>query len=204
VGENKIVRRIILILMVLCFSIQVTINPVSSSPGEIDAIAVVDWVIDGDTFDTTTMGRIRLADIDAPESGESGYYEARNELIDLVYGRTVYLDIDDIYQTDPYGRLVCVVYVQYSSTHYTNVNKALLVEGVAIIQNYYNEFNPYSWTLYVHENEIPEFPSPIIISSIMITTLLAVLVYKRKKDQGLRELVPESAFGVVDKMLLSI
>jgi endonuclease YncB( thermonuclease family) len=37
---------------------------------EIDAITVVSRVIDGDTFDTTSEGRIRLADVNAPENGE--------------------------------------------------------------------------------------------------------------------------------------
>jgi len=162
---------------------------VSGSSGEIDAVTVVSRVIDGDTFDTTSEGRIRLADIDAPEYGESGYYDAKQCLEDLVDGKTVYLDIDDIYETDPYGRLVCVVYVRHSSTHYKNVNKALLNEGVAVIDNYYNEFNPYSWTLYVSEDEIPEFPSPIILPLITTATLLAAIVCKKKSksDRGLNE-----------------
>ncbi len=75
--------------------------------GEIDATTVVDWVIDGDAFDTTSGERVRLADIDAPESGEYGYYDAKDFLISLVHGKAVYLDIDDIYETDKYGRLVC-------------------------------------------------------------------------------------------------
>lgn len=122
-----------------------------------------------------------MADIDAPESGESGYYEAKNVLINLIYDKTIYLDIDDVYRTDPYDRLVCVVYVRHNSTHYTNVNKALLTEGVAVITNYDNEFNPYSWTLYVDEDAIPEFQSPLIIIPIFITvTFLAVILYRRK------------------------
>jgi len=34
-------------------------------------------VVDDDTFDCFPVGRVRLADIDAPESSEPGYYEAR-------------------------------------------------------------------------------------------------------------------------------
>jgi len=149
--------------------------------GEIDATTVVDWVIDGDTFDTTSGDRVRLADIDAPEYGEPGYYDAKNFLISLVYGKTVHLDIDDVYETDKYGRLVCVVYVKSSSTHYKNINKALLVEGVAVIKNYHNEFDPYTWNLYVHKDEIPEFPSFLILPLFMTTTLLALIVYRRKQ-----------------------
>ena len=59
----------------------------SSSSGEIDETTVVSWVTDGDTFNTTSGERIRLADINAPEQGESGYYEARDLLISLVYNK---------------------------------------------------------------------------------------------------------------------
>ena len=154
---------------------------------EIDATTVVDWVIDGDTFDTTSGHRVRLADIDAPESGESGYHDAKDALISLVYGKKVYLDIDDIYETDQYGRLVCVVYVKSSSTYYTNVNKALLVEGVAVIKNYHNEFNPNTWTLHIHKDAIPEFPSFLILPLFMIATLTAVIIYAMRSHKKLEK-----------------
>lgn len=173
--KRKVFPFLILILLVPCFV------PVVLA-GEIDATTIVDWVIDGDTFDTTSGDRVRLADIDAPESGEPGYYDAKNSLISLVYGKTVYLDIDDIYETDKYGRLVCVVYVKSSSTHYKNINKALLVEGVAVIMNYHNEFDPYIWTLYVDKDAIPEFSSLLILPLFMIATLLVVIIYKRKRQ----------------------
>jgi len=175
------VKRKIFLLLVLIVLIQSFVLVVHGScSGEIDATTVVSWVIDGDTFDTTSGDRIRLVDIDAPEYGEPGYHDAKDFLISLVYGETVYLDIDDIYETDPYGRLVCVVHVEYSSTHYKNVNKALLVEGVAVIKNYDNEFNPYTWSLICPKESIPEFPSLLILPLFMIATLLAVIAYRRK------------------------
>jgi len=128
---------------------------------EVDKTVVVSRVIDGDTFEVSSGQRVRLADIDAPENGQAGFYEAKNVLSDLVLDKTVYLDIDDLYQTDKYGRLVCVVYVRVDSSSYKNVNKALLMEGVAVIKNYNNEFNPYSWTLYENVNsssDVPAFP----------------------------------------------
>lgn len=148
--------------------------------GEVDAVTQVERVIDGDTFDTASEGRVRLADVDAPESGESGYYDAKNLLIELIYDKTVYLDVDDIYQIDPYDRLVCVVYVSYNSTHYKNVNKALLIEGVAVIRNYDNEFNPLTWTLYVPKDSTTEFPSLLIIPLFVMGMLIAVIIYRRK------------------------
>jgi hypothetical protein len=132
--------------------------------GEVDKTSIVTRIIDGDTFDISTGERIRLADVDAPEYYESGYSQAKNYLESLINGKTVYLDIDDIYTYDYSGtgnRLVCVAYVDYDSTHLMNVNKALQDEGYAEISNYYNEFSPYSWTLLVPKNGNSEStPSP--------------------------------------------
>lgn len=159
----------------------------SSSSVEIDKTTVASWVIDGDTFDTTSGDRIRLADVDAPEKGESGYYDAKNYLIGLVYDKTVYLDIDDVYMTDKYGRQVCVVYISYNSTHFKNVNKALLVKGYAVIWNFNNEFNPYTWTLYCPKEESPEpfLPaSEVYMMAIGIVVIVAIsgfVLYRKRR-----------------------
>jgi endonuclease YncB( thermonuclease family) len=102
----------------------------SSNPWENDKTVVVSTVIDGDTFYTVSGDTIRLADIDAPEQGDTGYDDARNLLTSLVYNKQVYLDIDDISRTDTYGRLICVVYADHNSTHLKNVNKTLLSGGL--------------------------------------------------------------------------
>jgi hypothetical protein len=73
-----------------------------------------------------------------------------------------------------------VVYVRHNSTHYVNVNKALLVEGVVVIEDHDNEFDPYTWTLYIHENTIPEYTSLLVLPLFMIATLLTVTIHKRK------------------------
>jgi len=146
---------------------------------EADTITVVTEVIDGDTFDASSGDTIRLADIDAPENGEIGYYEAKDLLTSLVYQKAVYLDIDDVHRTDPYGRLVCVVYVDYNSTHLKNVNKALLVEGYAQIWEHDNEFNSSTWTLYVPKNSGSEFPNFIILPILVIIVAIAAFVFRR-------------------------
>jgi endonuclease YncB( thermonuclease family) len=56
----------------------------SASSMEIDETAIVSRVIDGDTFDTSSGDRIRLADVNTPEQGENGCYEAMNFTIKLV------------------------------------------------------------------------------------------------------------------------
>ena len=161
-----------------CFSL-----PVGYCSGEFDAETVVISVTDGDTFVTTSEGIIRLADVDAPETYEVGYQDSKDYLFSLIYGHTVYLDIDDLYQTGGFGRLICVVYVSYNATHYLNVNQALLEGNYAEPVNYDNEFSPYSWELYVNKNSIPEFPPWIILPLFLIASLSMIVFKKRLFNQ---------------------
>jgi len=137
---------VILLCLVLCLNFAIAEG---SSIYEIDNIAIVTRVIDGDTFEIDLRDRIRLADIDTPEIGEQGYESAKLYVAALVAGKTVYLDIDDIYRFDTNGdRLVAVTYVNYNTTHYLNLNKALVEYHYAVIWDHDNEFNPDDWVLY--------------------------------------------------------
>jgi len=131
---------------------------------EVDETGTAYYIVDGDTLDVSSVGRIRLADIDTPEQGEPGYDEATNYLSSLIYQKTAYVDIDDVHGTDVYGRIVAVVYIYHDATHLKNVNKALLDSGHAEIWNFDNEFDPYSWTLLVEyppsDDPPPEDPPP--------------------------------------------
>ena len=149
--RNKLSTSTVVLIILLLSSFYFSLA--SGSTVEIDMVSVVSNVIDGDTFDLSSCERIRLADVDSPETYESGYFEATNYITSLIDGKTVYLDIDDISRTDPYGRLICVVYVDYNSTYYENVNKALLVENHAVLYDFKNnEFNPSEWVLFVSKN----------------------------------------------------
>ncbi|MDT8782390.1 MAG: thermonuclease family protein [Candidatus Bathyarchaeota archaeon] len=130
----------------------------------IDRIAVVELVWDGDTLKLDSGDWVRFADVDAPEDDEAGYAEAKSYVANLVEGKTVYLDIDSKTVTDSYGRLVCVVYYDYSSTEYGNLNKALLVNGFAVVDDYdTNVFDPATWTLTVAKpNSSTSTPTPNI------------------------------------------
>jgi len=119
----------------------------------IDRVSLCADVIDGDTFALHTGSRIRLADIDCPEYYEAGYDQATNALSSQMLDKTVYLDIDDRYRIDVYGRYVCVVYVEFGSS-YLNINKWLLNGNYAEISNYDNEFNPNNWNLYEHNVDV--------------------------------------------------
>jgi len=128
---------------------------------EIDNTGTVYNIVDGDTIDVTSVGRIRLADIDCPEPSEPGGPEASQYISALIYQKEVYVDVDDITGTDPYGRVVAVIYVYYDDTRLKNVNKAMVVAGHADIWDFDdNEFNPYSWTLYVNYQSNPPPPDP--------------------------------------------
>ncbi len=79
------VKRKLLSFLVQVVLMQLFVPVVHSfSSGEVDATAIASWVVDGDTFDVTSGDRIRLADVDAPEYGESGYDDAKNFLISRV------------------------------------------------------------------------------------------------------------------------
>ena len=109
---------------------------------------IVIEVVDGDTFDVEGIGRIRLADINTPEMDSKEGREAKEAkeyVKGLCYHKKVYLDIDDLYVTGKYGRIIAVVYVPYNETHYVNLNQLLLQEGYAEARDYPNEFDPGDW-----------------------------------------------------------
>ena len=114
----------------------------------IDKTATVSTVIDGSTFTLNSGETVKLAAIDTPPLGY-GYTESRNYLTSMIQGKTVYLDIDTITITDQ-GRLLCVAYLDYNSTHYENVNMAMIQNSYAVPSSVSNtKFNPTTWTWFV-------------------------------------------------------
>jgi hypothetical protein len=150
-NTKTIYRGSLIIIFLLVFaSLSRSISSTFHPPFE--AVEVCSNVLDGDTFDTSSGYRIRLADIDTPESGELGYFQSWGFVSDWILGKSVYLDIDNINVYDTIGtRLVCVVYVEVETGKYLNLNKAMLEQNLAVVWDHDNEFNPYSWSLYVHD-----------------------------------------------------
>ncbi len=142
---------------------------------EIDEVGTVTRVVDGDTFDAAPVGRVRLADINTPEVGQLGAREATDHLSSLIRNRRVYLDVDDLYGSDVYGRVVALVYVRHNATHLLNVNEALLEAGFASVADFPNEFDPRTWTLYT---EYPTSGGPMAeatgVSPMAVMTVIAV------------------------------
>jgi hypothetical protein len=86
-------------------------------------------VVDGDavdvSFDIYGIQRIRLVGVNTPEIGKEGK-EAKEYVKRLCYQKKVYLDIEDLYTTGKYGRIVAVVSIPYNETPYVNLNQLLL------------------------------------------------------------------------------
>ena len=150
--------KLVLALLVLSLSI---LSLAAASPYE--ATGRVTHVVDGDTFDvqlqdhdnrvTEDQIRIRLADIDCPETRGPKACEAGKEATEYtrswLLNNFVYLDLDNKTGKDQYNRWVAVCYLANldGSLNLTrNFNRMLLDSGHAVIEDFKNnEFDPQSW-----------------------------------------------------------
>lgn len=92
---------------------------------------IVTKVIDGDTLNVEKKGgktmAIRLTLVDAPETNEPGYIQAKNFVSQNCLNKAAVVDPDNS-QNLSYGRLVAVVYCDG-----LNINEAVIVNGFATI-----------------------------------------------------------------------
>ena len=72
-------------------------------------------------------------------------------------------------------------YIDHNSTHYLNVNQAMLEHKLLEINDQENDFNPNNWTYYVKKQDIPEFPTWTAIALFMVLTTTAMIL--RTKNQ---------------------
>ena len=157
---------------------------------EFDVVDRVSYIVDGDTFDVASGYRIRLADVDCPETYEGGYDQAKDFLRELIYGKQVFIDSDDVYYYDYAGtgdRVVCVIYVKSNSTHYMNVNEALVEYGHAVYRDFPNEFSPYTWTLFVSRIDRGQLQTIRVVSGAA-AIIGSVVIYRvaRRIWRGMR------------------
>ena len=140
----------------LALALMLSICLATGSPDE--AYGRVVKVVDGDTFDVQLQDslisedliRIRLADIDCPETRGSNACEAGKKASaytkSWLLSTYVFLDLDDKTGKDPYGRWVAVVYLAEDGKPERNFNKQLVDSGHAVIEDFKNnEFDPWSW-----------------------------------------------------------
>lgn len=118
----------------------------SESP-KVSVSGLVTKVVDGDTFDVEGFGRVRLADVDAPEmdtpAGKAARFFAETWLLDEI----VHLDVDDMGVKDRYGRWICVAYIEDPDTGaLVNFNYLLVSSGHAVVKDFKdNKFDPEDW-----------------------------------------------------------
>jgi endonuclease YncB( thermonuclease family) len=102
--------------------------------------ATVYWVVDGDTFDIDTLDdkgariRIRIIGVDTPEKGWEGEADepiaeqAKQALIDLIYGKTIRYRLGDKPELLSNGKYRLLAYVWTESGY--SVNYHMLKEGL--------------------------------------------------------------------------
>jgi len=150
--EGKYMKLIYAIFVLFLVSLA------AGAPDE--AMGRVSKVVDGDTFDVTLESRdsrisedlirIRLADIDCPETRGAKACEAGKKA--SAYTKTwllsnyIFLDLDDKTGKDQYDRWVAVAYLSEDGKPGRNFNKQLVDAGQAVIKDFKNnEFDPLSW-----------------------------------------------------------
>lgn len=166
-------RAILLLALLQVLLVPAGLVSYGQSGLEVDASCIVTRVIDGDTFSciisevySAGLGglgpgmeaRVRLADINAPElrpEPEPGAVDATSMLSSLLRNGTVYLDVDDVYVFDRYGRIVAVVLAPYNDSHLVNVNLMLVYRGLAEVWEHDNEWIISETPLYAPTSLIP-------------------------------------------------
>lgn len=98
---------------------------------KIENIYLVKKVIDGDTAELDNGLIIRYIGINAPEQNQNLYNESKQRNKELVEGKKVKLEFDNLLY-DQYGRLLCYVFVDDIF-----VNYQLIKEGFAILDKIY-------------------------------------------------------------------
>jgi micrococcal nuclease len=86
-------------------------------------VATCASVIDGDTFETDSKQRIRLARVYAPEISTTAGVRARNILMAMINRRVITYEV---IARDDYGRSICEVWVDN-----VNVNDWMIAKGYA-------------------------------------------------------------------------
>jgi endonuclease YncB( thermonuclease family) len=143
--------------------ITVLIPLVTAESIPTDKTGTVSAVIDGSSFQLSSSETIKIAAIDTPNSGQPGYSESKNYLTTLIQGKLVYLDTGAATTTDQQGRLLCVVYLDYNSTNYENINMAMIQNGYAAPNSQNSSgFDIGTWTWFVSKQTPTPYPSATI------------------------------------------
>lgn len=153
---NKIAPQSILIaILILGFGIffGYSLKQSGEYRGETGDIALMDYVIDGDTIKLVSGERVRLIGIDAPEKEECYYKESKAALEDAIGERQIRLD-KDVEGIDRVGRFLRYVIALSEDPKEDNIhlNDYMLRHGYA--KRYSEPENKLNLRLYIAaENE---------------------------------------------------
>ena len=115
-------------LVSIVAALSCTASSYSADPTSISCIDCplipVDWVVDGDTLDST-YGRVRLYGVNAPEHGEQCFREATDRLQELA-GDSVRVDLGPR-AMDEFNRVLAYVYTEAGDS----VDETPVKEGLA-------------------------------------------------------------------------
>lgn len=125
---------VILLILSAIFSGNLNLESLGDSPNShvqgVNTQNIEDKVkdiIDGDTFTLENGEKVRLIGINAPESGQPYYNEAKLHLLNVLSSKTVKL-ITDTQVQDQYGRILAYVY----SDQDLDVNLDMVKNGFAV------------------------------------------------------------------------
>ena len=152
-GDKAMILKKLLVPTFLAILLA-TISLSAAYPGE--TYGTVNNVLDAATFDViieksdprimSNVEHVRLADIDVPDVSSSEGARARDLTFAVLMNKRVFLDIDDVYGRDPYGRLVCIAYLTGSDGQPLagpTFNRMLVDAGYAKVRKMTNnEFEP--------------------------------------------------------------
>jgi endonuclease YncB( thermonuclease family) len=120
--------RLVFGLVIIVTALACAVPFYSAAPAAITCadcpLIPVDWVIDGDTFDSV-LGRVRLYGVDAPERGEECFSEATDRLKELA-GGWVKVELGPR-RMDQFGRALAYLYTETGDS----LEETLVREGLA-------------------------------------------------------------------------
>ena len=109
--KSKLILLLLLLSAYVCFGTK----------------AKVIRIIDGDTFEIETQEKVRLIGINAPEISDIFGYEAKQHLANLIEGKVIDLESDNISNDkDRYSRLLRYVILEGN-----DINKQMITDGYA-------------------------------------------------------------------------